>query len=199
MSKRIQLGKELVLRLFCASCQAYRSVHRALQDGYWSAFQTYYTSEKREAVRRLVERLIDLTPSAYRNSAAPRSEELSRITPSIGLFRVLFGTWIHKGRQNWRFAVEEIRFLTSTFQRLLNVLERPNAPPGEELIALQIELCNCSGIFEMHCYGLPELERARHIEHFDQTEWVQHWQLSDILGQPALTSGSGEPPIKAAG
>jgi hypothetical protein len=34
MSIRIRLGKELVLKLFCVSCQGYRSLHRALQDGF---------------------------------------------------------------------------------------------------------------------------------------------------------------------
>src|SRR5258708_6050667 len=62
MSATIQLEKELVLRLFCCSCQGYRSVHRALQEGYWSAFRAYYNSDKKEAVRGLIERLVDLTP-----------------------------------------------------------------------------------------------------------------------------------------
>jgi hypothetical protein len=195
----IQVGKELVLRLFCLSCQGYRSLHRALQEGYWPAFQAYYTSEKREAVRRLVDRLIDLTPRSCREYPPPRSEELFRITPSLGLFRALFGRWLGKRKQNWGFTMEEIRFLTSTLQRLLKLLERPEAPPGDELIALQIDLCNCSGIIEMHCYGLPELERARYIEHFDQTETVQHWQLWEVLGEPVPVSRSGGPATKAAG
>jgi hypothetical protein len=188
MSERIRLEKEMVLRLFCVSCQGYRSVHRALQDDSWPAFQTYYTAEKRQAVRRLSERLVNLTPSPCRDLPPPKGDELSRITPSVGLFRVLFGRRLSKRKRTWQFAVEEIRFLTSSLQRLLNLLEQPDRPPGEELIALQIDLCNCSGIFEMHCYGLPELERARYIEHFDQTEWVQHWRLWEVLGEPAPAS-----------
>jgi hypothetical protein len=197
MSIRIRLGKELLLKLFCASCQGYRSVHRALQDGYWSAFQAYYTSDKREAVQSLMEQLHELTPSKWRDLPPPQVEDLSRITPSRGLFRITFGSWLNKRKQSWRFAVEEIRFLTSTLQRLLRMLERPEAPARDDLITLRMDLTNCSGIFEMRCYGLPELDRGRYIEHFDQTERVRHWELSEILGVPGPTAPADRPRAKA--
>ena len=93
--------------------------------------------------------------------------------------------------------MEEIRFLTSTLQGLLRMLEQPVAPSADELIALQTDLCNCSGIFEVHCYGLPELERGRFIEHFDQTDRLRHWQMWEVLGEPAPVARSGGP-AKAA-
>src|SRR5437870_3339552 len=160
MSGRIRLRKELVLRLFCSSCQGYRSVHRALQKGYWAAFQTYYTLEKREAIRRLIEQLHELTPPAWRDLPPPRVDDLFNITPAPGLFRRVFGRFFNKRKQSWRLAVEEVRFLASTLQRLLTMLERPAAPPADELIGLRIELTNCSGVFEMHCHGLPELDQG---------------------------------------
>jgi hypothetical protein len=198
MSERIRLEKEMVLRLFCTSCQGYRSVHRALQQGHWTAFQTYYSPEKREAIRRDIKWLVNLTFLPCRDLPPLNADAMSRITPSLGLFRVLFGRWFSRRKRTWQFAVEEIRFLTSRLQHLLDLLDQPERPPAEELISLRIDLCNCSGIFEMHCYGLPELERARYIEHFDQTEWVPHWRLREILGETEMARSSS-PTTQRAG
>ena len=199
MRAKIRLDKETVVRLFCYSCEGYRSVHRALQEGYWSAFQAYYTAEKRGALQALVQQLGDLTPEALRDVPPPTLDELSRITPSVGLFRVLLGRWLNKRKQSWSFAVPEIRFLTSTLQRLLDFLKRPLAPSPEELFSLQIQLCNCSGIFEMHGYGLAAIARARRIEHFDHTPWVPHVKLSDIVRGADKGEAANGPAAKAAG
>jgi hypothetical protein len=50
----------------------------------------------------------------------------------------------------------------------------------------------------MRCYGLAELDRARYIEHFDQTERVAHVQLNEILSEPPFPPGEA-PATRAVG
>jgi hypothetical protein len=198
MNATIQLRKALVLKAYCYSCQGYRSIHRALQQGYWSAFQAYYDQNRRNDLEGLVRELDDHTPPPDRDRIPPNAAELARITPAPGLFRFLFARWLGRRKRSWPFTVQEIRYLSSTLGRLRSVLEDSRTPPSSSLIALRNELCNCSGIVEMRCYGLAELDRARDIEHFDQTERVAHLQLTEILSEPP--SGSGEAPAtRAAG
>ena len=198
MSATIQLQKAFALKAYCYSCQGYRSIHRALQQGYWSAFQAYYDLNRRNDLESLVRQLDDQTPPPYRNRIPPSAAELARITPAPGLFRFLFARWLGKRKRSWPFMVQEIRYLSSTLGRLRSVLEESRAPPNSSLIALRNELCNCSGIVEMRCYGLAELDRAKYIEHFDHTERVAHLQLNEILSEPPSAPGDA-PATRAAG
>jgi hypothetical protein len=198
VSIKIRIGKELVLRAFAYSCQGYRSVHRALQEGFWPAFQAYYSLDKREGITSVIRQLQDLTPQALREMPPPSLKVLSRITPNYGLYCALIGRWLNKRRQFWRISVEEVLFLCSTLKRLLDMLELPEAPSFNARLEMQVDLVNCSGLFDYRCYGLPELKRARYIEHFDQTEWVQHWQLWEIMGDPAPITPGARSPVKAA-
>jgi hypothetical protein len=192
MAAMIRLGKELALKLSCYTYQGYRSVHRAMQEGYWSAFRAYYTPGKRQAIRRLTEELLEQTPERYRSLPPPRVEDLASMTPRRGICRMLLGRLQGKRKQTWRIGVEELRFLTCSLQRLLLCLEHSAAPPLSELFALQGDLCHGSGIVDVRCQGMPELKRSCRIEHFDRTEWVPHLQLWEILGDPAPAAPGGE-------
>src|SRR4051812_6019775 len=89
MAATIRLGKELLLQLSCYTYQGYRSVHRAMQEGYWSAFCPYYTPEKRQALRPLTEELLKQPPACDRSPPPPRVEDLAGLTPRLGICRVL--------------------------------------------------------------------------------------------------------------
>src|SRR5205823_2041443 len=140
-------------------------------EGYWSAFRAYYTPEKKQAIRRLAEELLEVTPDRYRSVPPPRVENVAAITPRLGICRVVFGRLLGKRKQTWRIGLEELRFLTCSLQRLLLCLEQSAVPTLNELFALQFDLSHGSGIVDVRCYGMPELKPSCRIEHFDRTEW----------------------------
>src|SRR5260370_11261293 len=120
-------------------------MHRALEQGYWSGVQAYYDLNRRNDLESLVRQLDDQTPPPDRNRIPPSAAELARITPTPGLFRFLFAWWLGKRKRSWPFAIQEIRYLSSTLGRLRNVLEDSRTPPSSSLIALTNELCHGSG------------------------------------------------------
>jgi hypothetical protein len=188
----VRLSKEQILELFCYCCQAMRSVHRAHATESWSDFQHYYAGDRIEGVRGLIDGLGKLAPSSRNGGVRLSRQEVGLAVPVPGVFRYLFGRWFTRWQRAWLFAEREIRFITATLQSLLELLALPDKPPAEVLIALRQDLGSCSGIIDMRCYGLEELDRARYIEHFDRTEWVRHYKLEEILPETAAPARAGK-------
>jgi hypothetical protein len=178
----IQIDKDTVLRAYCLYGEAHRSVHRSL-DAQWVDFQDYYRGEKTAALTRLVGRLSELAGPGDVPARPITRVEAGESVSSPGFFRYYFGTWIARRKSSWSFPEVSVRFMTSTLMTLLAWLELPTKPDLDGLIALRMDFCNCLGIIDARCHGLPELERARLMEHFHQTEWLPTVTMAQVLGE----------------
>jgi hypothetical protein len=189
---RIRLDKELVLKVYCLCREAERSVHRAL-DANWSDFQEYYKDTKTRQIRLVVESLYDLLGPAYAHLDPPPDEDLERFISPPGIFRFYFGKWLASRKRWWFFPHQSILFLAYHLDSLVSLLSVQEKPDSAHLITLRRAFGACEYIIECRCHGLEELDLAKMMEHFRQTEWLPTVKLADILGEQKT---KGSPPAK---
>jgi hypothetical protein len=181
---KVRLDKKLVLRLFCYCREAERSVHRALTNP-WPAFRAYYSPAKVRAIKEAVARVTRQLGSSAECPTLPSRDQLA-VRPDWAIFaRVLFGRWLSRWETAWPFPRAEACYLAGTLTFLLRLLDDCDKPDSKVLIDLRMTLYDCQRIIEGRCYGVPGLKLANDIEHFDQTEWVKHVSLADVLKKGA--------------
>jgi hypothetical protein len=184
---KIKLGKQFILRLYCYTYQAERSVGFAL-GANWAEFLEYYSGERIGGLKQLSEEIQEVLARNGLNRAPVTREEAARVVPSVNLFRYLLGPSINRRRAYWSLCDTEIRFMSSRLNELVGVLSSDQRPAPDTLISLRMDLCLCRSAIEIHCYGLPEIRRAQHLEHFWQADWITPVRLADIVGVSAMES-----------
>lgn len=189
-STRIPVEKGLVLRLYCYSRQAERSVHRAL-DAKWLDFKNYYGWARISPIKLLVERLYGFLGTGSKDLPPLSQEEIGSSLPTVGIIRYYFGGWIARRKKRWSFPASELHFMGSTLNSLVILLELPAKPDPAVLLSLRRDFCACESIIDGRCHGLPEIKRAKTIEHFQRPDWLPTVTLAEILDkQPEELSGA---------
>ena len=176
----VRLDKEVVVSLYCYCREAERSVHRAIGDP-WPEFQRYYSPEKTAAICKLIEEISEVagTPMPCPSPAAREAE--FGIGPWRFFLRYWFGRWLARWESAWSFPQREVCYFLGRLEGLLRLLITPAKPDTQSLIALRMAFYQCEWIIGRRCYGLPELELADRIDHFNKTEWLPRVTLDDVL------------------
>jgi hypothetical protein len=182
---RIPLEKSTVLKLFCFLREAERSVHRAITDP-WPEFRDYYRPAKIAALQRLAATLGEALGSDFPAQGLISREQAGKSISSPGIFRYYLGHLIATRKSAWTFPVPAVAFMAVTLNRLVTLVEATQKPDPSVLISLRMDCCASEWMIESRCHGLPELRRARRIDHFHRTEWLPYVTLSDILGEDYL-------------
>jgi hypothetical protein len=159
--------------------EAERSVDAVLGNK-WSELVDYY-QDKIGVLASWATCLRILLPSQAAPSRPPSREDIGRAVSPPGLFSVLFGRWIASWKSTWRFSDRELAFFISTLNTLLEFLKAPESPPREELIAVRRDLYVCQYVIDCRCHGLPELVRARRVEHFRQSLHLVPVKIADLV------------------
>lgn len=175
MSAKLTLTKQTVVDLFQTGREAERSIDAVLQDR-WERLQDYYQPAKRGHLRELSHDLrkqltVDLQP--------PSREELFDLQHAHRLFWVLV-RWFDPWRTHWSISAIEAAFITTTFDRVLSLLEEVNRPDPERLIQMRMDLHACNYTLESHAGGLPEIKNHRRFDHFNSP-----WQKPAPVLAPA--------------
>jgi hypothetical protein len=176
----VRLDKESVLRLYCYCREAERSLHRAL-TAPWAGFRAYYGTDKAGAIRSFREQLARKCPGACRSSPLPDVGGVPGM-PVWRLFvRYWFGRWLARWEKQWSFPEDELCITLAGLDALLGLLDAPARPDADVLIGLRMHFYNCQRFIGHRCLGLPDIEKAARIDHFDSSPTYAGLQLSDIL------------------
>jgi len=177
---KIKIARAFLLRLYCYTHQAYRSVAFAL-GADWSEFLEFYRGERLEELNRLVAdgyRLIDRL--GLSRKSVPKAEVARTIRP-LGIVRYFLGPYLASWKSHWQFSGEEFTFMVATLVALVSVLETGTRPSQEALISLRMDLCFCESVIQERCHGLAEINRASRLEHFWQAPSITPVRMADIL------------------
>ena len=174
---RVEIDRGFALKLYCYARQAERSVDFALTGpGQWTLLREYYTPERRQALNALGERLRPIVPSDQ--PVLPR-EHFGK-ADFIWLLLRPITLILNHAKRTWRFAHTEVRFLTATFDSLLETLSKSSPPPASLLIELRMNLLMCEWIIARRLEGVTELQKASEIEHFCQSAYTRHVTMEEL-------------------
>ncbi|HXG09154.1 MAG TPA: hypothetical protein VNK04_05135 [Gemmataceae bacterium] len=187
---KVRLDKGFILRLYCYSYQAERSIHYAL-GREWAELLNYYRGERFDGVRSVADYLNKLVArNGLEGLVRTAKERLPHAVPPgpvrelfVHLYRFLVGRWVARWQKRWSFSDQELCFMAATLNGLVRVLESATRPDPQDLISLRLDLCWCRSMIEDRCYGLLEIKRAREIEHYWQEDRITPVKLTDILGE----------------
>jgi len=176
----IYLDRTTLVKSCCYCRQAARSLHRGHADS-WDGLRAYYDAARSRAVAELIEELSAMLPASMRNQPPPDRSAIGQRLPKLGLLEYLFGAWLSRRKTRWKVPSLEIHYIATRLSAFLQVLERTSKPDADLLIGLRMDLTSCEFILERRGYGLPEIQRAVPVEHFDQTETVPSVSIAEIL------------------
>ena len=140
---------------------------------------------KVESIQRIIATLEKLLVTTHEPLEPLSRDKVARTVSVPGFFRYYFGKWIAQRRTSWSFPAPQVRFLARVLHSLMQLLDEKHRPEADRLISLRMDFSVCQGIIECRCHGLRELERAKWMEHFQQTEWLPTVKLEEVLGEPA--------------
>ena len=182
----VEIPKRLALELFAYAREAERSVDSASHGPeQWALLRDYYGEEKRDALRQMLKQIKPLIPTYL-----PLLERRQFDTTSF--FWLLCRPFVrlaNRKKLSWRFARNEIVFIHQSFNYLLDLLAIEPAPPALTLVNLRMDFWACEYLVETRLRGVPELEKAVHIEHFGQSDYIEHVKIKDLLECEALGDG----------
>lgn len=177
---RVRLDRNQVVRLYCYTFQGDRSVAFGL-GAPWSELRDYYGGDRLSGLLRLLHDLREWSPSPDQLALEPlRSQVFGKHRPP-GLFRVLFGKWLAPWRKTWTFTTRELTYMAAVLGELVRLLEQGQKPDLAKMYELRQELCACRSLIEDRCFGMPEIKRARWLEHFWQAPWVTPVRLQEVV------------------
>lgn len=180
---KIRLDKALIVRAYCYTFQAERSLHKASVNG-WLALLEFYSSARRDAIRRVINQLVDLLATSGLSTYVVHREQVPGAW--VGPFRYHFGHWIADWKTSWKFPHDELSLLIHALERFLRTLEKPAAPELTYLIDLRMDLSWARSLIEYRCHRLQVFRDSSRIEHLYQSDWLQPISVEEIVGEAPI-------------
>ena len=171
----ISLDKRMALLLYGCCRQAQRSVDFAL-GAQWDRLQSYYDKAKCASLEYFI---CKLAVTGWGDNPPPtrhRIIQCSIFSTAFGALRAIAG----RIRGNWTLYPAEARFISYAFRAMLIYLRCDEQPRTSQRIELRLDLVAAEMIIENLLFTLPELNAARMVEHFCQSEHVRPFSLQHI-------------------
>ena len=173
-----EIHKKLAIQLFAYAREAERSVDFSTQGSdQWALLQNYYGSAKQRALREVVDQLKPLIPSY---PPLLHRDQFSK-GAFLSLLRLPFVRLANSTKRNWRFSRNEIIFIHQCFQCLIDTLPLQQAPPALLLVNMRMDFFTCEYIIKTRLHGVPEIDNASRVEHFCQSDYIEHVGIEDLL------------------
>jgi hypothetical protein len=174
----IEIHKELAVQLIAYAREAERSAAFAcLGPEQWDPLRGYYGPGKQAALPETTNRLKPLIP-AYSPLVDGSQFWEGRFT---WLVRRPFILLANRTKLNWRFSRNEITFVHQTLQCWIDILSLQPASPPLVLFNVRSDLFTCQHVIRRRLDGIPEIEKASRMEHFCQSDYIEHVRIEDLL------------------
>jgi len=183
----MQLSKKAANSLYCFCRQAALSVHRVTQN-QWGEFLAFYDAEKKAWLDQLLDisRIPGATPKQMPSALSQRDPIMAIAASVIRIVQNQF-------RRSWSFSVVELSYIHCTLTDVHKILQERQPPSLEERIKLRMRLDDCRFIISQKLIGVPELRIIDRIEHFNQSEYVQHITLKELGVFDCLQATTSDP------
>lgn len=166
------LPTSVLVALYNSCWEAQRSVDAALWAD-WQEFQQYYTAEKRFCLRDLL-RQVRRALGRRRQTRCPSHGVVLRAAPGWKWFLPGFlARKLAHGKEHWTLLDREVIYLATTLETLLCCLEAHQKPELAQLVSLRADLGIAQLLLSFRCWGVPDVSRIPHREHFMQAEWMK--------------------------
>jgi hypothetical protein len=113
-------------------------------------------------------------------SIAPASQSFTEPNIVAAILLSVARLVVNRFKKAWSFSEKELSFVAAAFKHLTNTLRRLERPSDQELQDLRGDLLLCQWIVERRLIGVAELRRAADIEHFNQSDYVEHVTLEQM-------------------
>ena len=137
----------------------------------------YYQRAKREFVRELVDQLELLIPSSP--PLMDRNQFLNGTF--IWFLRRPFIRLSNRNRLQWRFTAQRDHFHSPNSQLFAWYASFAARTSGLNTIQPENGLFTCEHIIDSRLHGVPEIEKARGVEHFCQSDYIPHMKIEDLF------------------
>jgi hypothetical protein len=176
-------SKKTSLTLLCYFRQSERSVHYVLSSPIqWPEFVKYYDNAKRTQIAELIHTLQAAGASQNGTSHFSVTAEdtfLSILSCAVNALRNQF-------KRQWSFSPQELSFFCGTLERLMETLYQ-DFPCQEKLIELRWNCFRCHYLIARRLIGVSTIRKAASIEHFNQSEHIEHYKLDEVVFSHSMT------------
>jgi hypothetical protein len=167
----VKLNRDTIVALYCFCRQAERSLDFALgSDEQWRRLREYYDPQKREQLSSIFRVLTRLGADCRNVPARTSVVRVSFLAPFLFLLHRIANVW----KSAWSFSLAEISFVFASLTKFASLLSVEKPATHNELIELRMDLSTCEWIIACRTCGLPELRQADHVEHFCQSNYIEH-------------------------
>ncbi len=90
------------------------------------------------------------------------------------------GFLLNQVRNSWSFSVAELSFFCRTLERVLMMLRPAEVPSAEVLIDCRMDCYQCQYVIARRLIGIPEIRKAQSIEHWFQSDHVEHVTFQEL-------------------
>jgi len=178
----VTLSKNTMLLLYCCFRQAERSVHYAQSCAdEWPRFTAYYRGDRRSRIAGSI--------GILKSVGATGNEAVTRLAPP-SIARAAMGIIFNRFKRTWSFSLIELSVFRRVLEEVLTAIDRDHPPAGEELIKLRMSCFECHYIIANRMFGVSEVRRAHHIEHFQASEYIEHMSFQELGIQEPGEKGS---------
>ena len=178
----VSISKNTMMLLYCCFRQAERSVHYAQSCAdEWPQFTAYYRGDRRSRIAGSI--------GILKSVGATGNEAVTRHAPS-SIARSAVGFIFNRFKKTWSFSLIELSVFRRVLEEVLKAIDRDHPPDGEELIKLRMSCFECHYIIASRLFGVSEVRRARQIEHFRASEYIEHMSFQELGIQEPGETGS---------
>jgi hypothetical protein len=169
-----------MLKIYCICREAERSSDNCFsKDSVWTRFVAYYNDSKRSDLRQIINRIACETLQGE-----PTPNRASFFCSDFLTFLSLIGHLaLNQVSTHYRFSRKEALFVCDSFRRLLAHLQSAKPPSQETMNELRMDFYKCGEIMQHKLVGVQQAKKARNIEHFDQSQFITHVSLADVLNE----------------
>jgi hypothetical protein len=136
----------------------------------------YYDKCKQTQIGKVIAMLKDAGAAP---DSAPRRQALVQ-NGLLSMVRCAVGLLCNPLKRSWSFSARELSFFAATLERLLRILHSAELPEKGELIELRLDCFHCHYIVEHKLIGIQEIRKADSIEHFEQSQYVNHVTFQEM-------------------
>lgn len=179
------IDKQTALRILCVARQAERSIDFGLHsERQWELLREYYDAARLQPVLEAIAQLQARTQLPDQPISKYRAFRLT----AWRILTIPIRWFMNRFRKQWRFSRVETQFLLSVLCLFGKTLKCVAKPDGWALVELRMDLHTCELIISDRLIGIPQVEKAMHVEHFCQNDYLRFVSIEDVCETPPLVA-----------
>lgn len=163
--------------LYCYFREAERSIDSVLADrGQWAAFVAY-CEHKLGPFRLLVETITE----PYTANSEGRDHFAAETIPHVGPMRLILNRILYAITKRPKFSYQEVIYINNSYNNFVNFVSL-NSFESNLAVSVRTAMYNSQFIIRRNTRGNALLEKFKYVEYFNQTPYIKHLKINEIVG-----------------